>query len=930
MRLPSSTYRLQFNSQFTFKHAMGLLDYLSDLGVTDIYASPIFSARPGSIHGYDVVDPTRINPEIGTEDEFLELIEALRAKKMGWLQDIVPNHMAYDSQNPMLAGVFENGTSSRFYSFFDVEWDHAYTSMKGRLLAPFLGKPYGESLESGEIRINYGEKGFAVNYYTLQYPVRIESYPAILSPNLSELREQLTPDHPDYIKLIGVIFALNGFLCQGLGEERPEQIRFIKGMIWELYNNSPPIKEFIDRNLVLLNGEAGTSDFNAIDSLLYQQLFRLSYWKVASEEINYRRFFSINELISLRMEEPEVFEQCHSLIFKMVSQEAFTGLRVDHVDGLYDPLQYLQRLKDRTGGAYAVVEKILAFDENLPSNWPVQGTSGYEYLNYLNGLYCMKGNEDKFDRIYASFTGLSFDRDSLLHDQKALIVEHFMTGDVDNLANMMKRISSKDRGGGDITLHGLRRAIFEVLSFFPVYRTYVSPDSFTGQDRRFITEAVQTAKRKHPDLANEINYLAKFLLLKYEDYLGEEEKKAWLAFVMRFQQFSGPLMAKGFEDTLFYVFNRLVSLNEVGGDPFRFGVSIEQFHEFNSARSQNWPHSMSATSTHDTKRGEDARARINVLSEIPDEWEERLRAWSLHNATRKTKMNGLVVPAANDEYFLYQNLLGSWPCDESEYLEYVGRIKEYMIKAIREAKIYTGWIQPDTEYEKACEDFIEKILDNAGENDFLADFVPFQRKVAHFGVLNSISQLLLKSCSPGIPDFYQGAELWALNLVDPDNRRPVDYSRRVSILQQIKLEHESPGFLPDLLASAGDGRIKLFVTWRCLNFVKTHRNLFRDGAYVPLSVEGEFAQNVIAFAREENSEWAIAVAPRFLTGLVGEGQFPLGAEVWRDTSIKLPEGAPQGWTDAITNLKVSSNGELDVGSVLSAFPVSLLASTGLT
>jgi (1->4)-alpha-D-glucan 1-alpha-D-glucosylmutase len=928
MRIPSSTYRLQFNPQFTFKDALAIVDYLSELGISDIYASPIFCARSGSIHGYDVVDPTRINPEIGTEQEFMELIQALGEKKMGWLQDIVPNHMAYDGQNPMLTGVFENGTLSKFYSFFDVEWDHAYASMRGRLLAPFLGKPYGESLESGEIRISYGEKGFAVNYYSLQYPIRIESYPGILSPNLNMLRKQLGPEAPDYIKLVGIIFALNGFLCQGLREERADQIRFIKAMIWELYNDSPPVREFIDRNLVLLNGEAGTSDFNAIDQLLYEQFFRLSYWKVASEEINYRRFFSINELISVRMEEPEVFEHCHSLIFKMVSEEVFTGLRVDHVDGLYDPLQYLQRLKDRTKGTYVVVEKILGFDENLPPNWPVQGTSGYDYLNYSNGLFCRKDNENEFDRIYSSFAGHPFDREDLLHDKKALIVEHFMTGDVDNLANMMKRISSKDRGGGDITLHGLRRAIFEVLSFFPVYRTYVSPDSFTGQDRRFITEAVHTAKGKNPDLTNEINYLAKFLLLKYQDYLGEEEKKAWLSFVMRFQQFCGPLMAKGFEDTLFYVYNRLASLNEVGGDPFRFGVSVEEFHEFNRGRSENWPHTMNATSTHDTKRGEDARARINVLSEIPGEWEEHLKIWREHNAKRKSKINNRNVPAANDEYFLYQNLVGTWPFDESQHAAYVGRMKEYMIKAIREAKVYTDWIKPDTDYEKACEDFIEKILDTSGENEFLADFMPFQQKIAHFGVMNSISQLLLKICSTGIPDFYRGAELWELSLVDPDNRRPVDYGARISLLEQMKLEHERPDFLRELMATAHDGRIKLFVTWKCLIAIKLHRNLFRNGSYIPLPVEGEFAENVVAFAREENSEWAIAIAPRFCTVLAGEKQFPLGRGVWRDTLIRLPEGAPQDWMNEITSVKVSAGNELFVGSVLSDFPICLLTAGG--
>jgi (1->4)-alpha-D-glucan 1-alpha-D-glucosylmutase len=624
------------------------------------------------------------------------------------------------------------------------------------------------------------------------------------------------------------------------------------------------------------------------------------------------------------MEEPEVFEHCHSLIFKLISQGDFTGLRIDHLDGLYDPLEYLKRLKDRTAGIYTVLEKILAFDEDLPANWPVQGTTGYHYLNHLNEIFCMTGNESELNRVYGGFAQVRFERDEILHEKKALIVEHFMTGDVDNLAHLMKKISSKDRGGGDITLHGLRKAIFEVLSFFPVYRTYVSPDSFTGQDRRFITEAVQKARLKNPALTIEINYLAKFLLLKYEDYLSEDEKKAWLNFVMRFQQFSGPLMAKGFEDTLLYVYNRLASLNEVGGNPFRFGISLSEFHDFNRARSENWPHSMNATSTHDTKRGEDTRARINVLSEIPGEWGEHLKTWSELNAKWKSKINGHAVPAANDEYFLYQNLLGIYPYDEFQYPGLVPRIREFMIKAIREAKIYTGWIKPDTAYEEACAHFVEQILDSSADNSFLPDFIHFQQKIAHYGMLNSLSQTLLKICSPGVPDFFQGTELWSLTLVDPDNRLPVDYARRISLLKQVIQNHEKPGFLSDLIASVQDGRIKLFLTWKLLNARKQHRNLFKDGSYIPLPAEGEFSENVVAFAREENADWAIAIAPRFYTALVEEGQFPLGEQVWRSTSVKLPEGAPQDWEDAITGLKISAKDELRLGAVLSDFPVALL------
>ncbi len=926
MRIPSSTYRVQFNSGFTFKDALGILDYLSDLGITDIYASPIFCARKGSIHGYDVVNPGCINPELGTEQDFYKLVRAVREREMGWVQDIVPNHMAYDSQNPMLMDVFESGTLSDYYPFFDVEWDHAYESMKGRLLAPFLGTSYGESLESGQIRIQYDESGFTANYYSLKYPLRIESYAEMLSPNLGRLRQTLGSDHPDYIRFVGIIFTLKGFPCQELGEERAEQVRFIKGMLWEIYNGSPLVREFVDRNLSIINGETALADFSLIDKLLYDQFFRLSFWKVASEEVNYRRFFSINELISLKMEAPEVFEHCHELIFKMVSEGIFTGLRIDHIDGLYAPLQYLNRLKNRTGSTYTIVEKILAFDEELPSNWPVQGTTGYEYLNYLNGTFCREENGPEFDRIYSMIAGVQFERESLLYEKKAIIIEHFMTGDVDNLAHLMKRISSKDRGGGDITLHGLRRAIFEVLALFPVYRSYVSSDSFTGKDRRYIREAVARAKRRSPELVNEINYLAKFLLLKYEDYLGEEEKKAWLKFVMRFQQFTGPLMAKGFEDTLLYVYNRLISLNEVGGEPFRFGVALPEFHSFNKKRSETRPFAMNATSTHDTKRGEDVRTRINVLSEIPGEWLERVRSWSELNAGRKTRIDHLNAPARNDEYFLYQTLIGTYPFDETDFPDYIHRVKEYVIKAIREAKVYTGWIKPDSDYEDAFEKFVEKILDRSVSNDFLEDFVPFQQKIAHFGILNSLSQVLLKICSPGNPDFYQGTELWELNMVDPDNRRQVDYRGRISMLEEVLQHRAGPDFLNELMESAHDGRIKLFLTHKGLLARKSHRNLFANGSYIPLTAEGKHGENVIAFARRQDRNWALIVAPRFCTDLVGKGEFPLGEKVWRDTWVTLPEDAPSRWTDAITDRDIVAEGRLHVGIALSDFPAALLTS----
>ncbi len=927
MRIPGSTYRFQFNSGFTFKDALGLVGYLSDLGITDLYASPIFCARKGSIHGYDMIDPLCINPEIGSEEEFERLTESLREKDIGWVQDIVPNHMAYDSQNRMLADVFQNGVFSEYYNFFDIDWNHAYESMKGRLLAPFLGKSYGESLESGEIRISYDEEGFFANYYSIHYPVRMESYVDILSPNLNTLKEHLGPDHPDYIKLIGIIFTLRGFPCQELSEDRPDQIRFIKGMLWELYRESAHIREFLDRNLGILNGETGSNDFSLIDQLLYRQFFRLSYWKVASEEINYRRFFSINELISLRMEDPEVFAHFHEKVFKLVSRGSFTGLRVDHIDGLFDPLAYLKRLRDETEGVYSVVEKILSLEEELPSSWPVQGTTGYDYLNFLNGIFCQKENEAEFNRVYASFADVRFEREDLLYEEKSIIIEHFMTGDVDNLAHLMKRISSKDRGGGDITLHGLRRAIFEVLALFPVYRTYISRDSFTGSDRKYISEAVERARKRRPHLVNEINYLAKFLLLKYEDYLSEEEKENWLRFVMRFQQFSGPLMAKGFEDTLLYVFNRLVSLNEVGGNPFVFGITADEFHKYNQSRWENWPHAMSATSTHDTKRGEDVRARINVISELPLEWEQKLKTWSGLNEKHKARVNNIDVPAPNDEYQLYQTLIGAWPFeDEDGHEEFVRRIKDYVIKATREAKIYTGWIKPYTEYEEAFEAFVGKILEKSPQNEFMKDFLPFQEKLSHFGMINSLSQVLLKVCSPGIPDFYQGSELWDLNLVDPDNRRQVDYRKRVSMLEAITRDRDNPEFIPDLLSSARDGRIKLFLTLICLEARRSHRNLFRNGSYIPLKAGGDLAGHVLAFARREENAWCVVVTPRFITGLAGVNEYPLGEQFWKETWLELPDDAPYSFLNHITNDTISVKGRLFVARALAKFPLALIFS----
>lgn len=926
--IPGATYRIQLNPSFGFKSVMGILEYLFDLGIRCIYASPIFKAKKGSSHGYDIVSLNELNPELGTVEEFEELIKRVKEYGMGWLQDIVPNHMAYDSQNRMLMDILENGGSSEHLNSFDIEWNHPYESLKGKLLAPFLGRVYGEALEDGEITLKYESDGFTVNYYDLKLPLKIESYLTVITYRLKTLKKRLGEDHPDFIKFLAVLYSLKNLpTSREEAAERYGQIVFIKRMLWELYTGNQEIGRFIDENIRIFNGERGNPEsFNLLHGLLSEQNFRLSFWKVATEEINYRRFFNINELISLRVEDENVFNQTHSLILKMVGEGKFTGLRVDHIDGLYDPTNYLRRLRDKAGDIYIVVEKVLGLEEDLPQSWPIQGTTGYDFLNYLNGIFCDGRNEGEFSRVYSDFTGLMASYEDLVAEKKRLIIGKHMAGDIDNLAHLMKRVSSRHRHGSDFTLYGLRRAIVEVMALFPVYRTYINQETFNEVDKAYIEEAVRKAMHTNPAFFNELDFIEQFLLVRFGEYLSEDEKRECIDFIMRFQQFTGPLMAKGFEDTTLYVYNRLLSLNEVGGDPGRFGISLGEFHDFNKKRAKLWQGSMSATSTHDTKRSEDVRARINVLSEIPEEWETRINRWSRLNRNKKKTINGMSVPDRNDEYFLYQTLIGAFPFYEEEYAGFVDRIKSYTIKAIREAKVHTAWLKPDTDYEDAFISFVHEILEPSEGNRFLKEFLPFERRIAHYGVFNSLSQTLVKITSPGVPDFYQGSELWDLSLVDPDNRRPVDFGKRRDFLSGIK-EMEKIDILKlidELISTKEDGRIKLFLIYRALKARNERRALFERGDYIRIRVRGRHSDHVLAFARRNRNEWSITVVPRFLTYLVKEDEFPIGREVWGDTSIVIPEDASSLWRDAFTDQTVKGRKKLAVGEVLKRFPVALL------
>jgi len=928
IRTPLATYRIQMNREFGFQALNEILAYLAALGISDLYLSPILRARKGSAHGYDLVEPRELNPELGSEKDFRRLVEGVKEHGLGWIQDIVPNHMAFDPDNSMLMDVLENRENSNYYPFFDIDWNHPHDDLKDHVLAPFLGRFYGECLDEGEIRVSYGPDGFKVHYYDLRFPLKVESYSEVLTPNLGTLKKDLGEEDPDFIKLLGTLYVLKTLPGREARDERYGQIRFTKRVLWELHTTNLRIREHVDGNLERLNGrEGGPNRFAALEGLLAQQHFRLAFWKVATEEINYRRFFNINDLISLRMEDKKVFQETHALVLKLVKEKVFTGLRVDHIDGLYDPTQYLSRLRQEARGTYLVVEKVLDRDESLPDFWPVQGTTGYDFLNRVNELFCRREHEGRFGRIYARHGGTGQPFVDMVAEKKRLFIARHMTGDIDGLAHLIKSISGRTRQGSDITLYGLRRAMTEVMSYFPVYRTYLSGKTLREEDLAAIRQAAAQAADRVPALTYELSFLQDLLSLNLDGSLREEDRDRWVHVIMRFQQFTGPLMAKGFEDTTLYVYNRLISLNEVGGNPQRFGVSGDEFHEYMGLRAARQPQSMNATATHDTKRGEDVRARIHVLSEIPGEWELCLKKWSQWNRRNKRRLGGVEAPDKNDEYFLYQTLVGAAPFGGPWGREFRDRMEAYVIKAVREAKVHTAWIKPDTAYEEAYLDFVRTLLTPSPRNPFLEDFPPFQRKIAFYGVFNSLAQTLVKITAPGVPDFYQGTELWDLSLVDPDNRRPVDFAARSSSLADLESAwRRNPAhLLADLLTCRADGRIKQFVIWRGLQDRRERPDLYRKGGYLPLRVEGGRKDHVLAFARQYRNEWAVTVVPRFLTSVVEAGRDPLGDPVWQDTRILLPQEAPVRWRNEFTAQSLyGENNALPLGRVLERFPVALL------
>lgn len=939
MRIPSATYRLQFTPEFGFNQAKEIVPYLAQLGISDIYASPIFMARSGSQHGYDVVDQNRLNPELGTEAEYEALMAEVRSHNLGWLQDIVPNHMAFSHQNPYLMDALEHGPSSEYSDTFDIDWASYHDDLKGRVLAPMLGSDYRECLEGAELQLSYTEAGLAVNYYSLRLPIRLESYGKFFDYR----QERLKGSRAKLNELLGAVEELSDLL----GEVRSQKAKEIKQQLWALAESTDEVRLFIEENLAVFNGETGKAEsFELLDRLLSEQFYQLSHWKVASEMLNYRRFFTVNELICLNAQHPHVFEQTHGLIQKLVKEGKITGVRVDHIDGLYDPLAYLRRLKEemRTGDGeivYTTVEKILEAVEKLPNDWPIQGTSGYDFLTYINRVYCQQESKEAFGDLYESFTGLEDDYEKLFLAKKRLLAESELVGDIDNLAYLLRKLAvsmGKTASEETFLAENLRSALKELMVAFPVYRSYISAMGRSEKDEHYIKEATETVREvlaeKRTDKGAEktdgilaaLSFIEKVLLLEDVESLSEEIQAQRLHFIMRMQQFTGPLMAKGIEDTLFYVYNRFTGLNEVGGAPGEFGLALEDFHAFNAYQQEHWPHNMNASSTHDTKRSEDVRSRLHVLTEMPEVWEKQVTAWKEMTADKKQAGESKPIPTANDEYFLYQTLVGAYPFDEAEFPKFKERVQAYVVKAGREAKENTNWTSINEGYERGYADFIDKLLSEEGDNPFLESLREFQSSIRKIGTYNSLSQLLVKLTSPGVPDFYQGSELWDLSLVDPDNRRPVDYDQRFKLLKEIQAQwrKDSDALVKDLVERWTDGRIKLFVVCRGLAARKEFSSVFAQGDYQPLRVVGTHAERVIAFSRSYEDETVVVVAPRLFSGLVDSDALPVGADVWGDTAIEIADADRFDWGDLLTNSTVEWKNSLAVGDVCQQLPIALL------
>jgi (1->4)-alpha-D-glucan 1-alpha-D-glucosylmutase len=1082
-RLPTSTYRLQLHADFTFRHAQAVVSYLAKLGISDCYCSPFLRARPGSKHGYDICDHGQLNPELGDEADYQAFVNELTAHDMGQVLDFVPNHMAADPEmNPWWHSVLEDGLASPYATFFDIDWHPVKPELEGKVLLPVLGDHYGIVLERGELQLGFENGALVLHYYDHNWPVDPRQYAKVLRSGLGALQvASPSPDNTrapasdeiraptvregvtdaDLAEFLSVLTALEHL--PGVSEidperkaERQREKKVARERLSQVAARSPRIRKYIEDTLRAINGQSGQPrSFDRLHELLEALPYRLAYWRTASDEVNYRRFFDINDLVGVRMEEPAFFSAAHQLILRLIRERKITGLRLDHLDGLFDPAGYLDALQDAVlwewtadlmppetspktwrrqirklvsgewlvlnsegsagvsplGGMtprpskdgtstppttchspltpplFVVVEKILSGNETLPESWPIHGSSGYDFLNDLNRLFVDSKNMKALTRAYEHFSGQTQPLAEVIYESKKLITWTSMASELNILADALNRISEGNRRARDFTLNSLREALREVVACFPVYRTYVSANTIAESDRHMIDLALTRARQRNPLMEPLIFDFIRQVLLPAEGNVAsrerpeladasssyargsnpkrergsvsaddsplatrhssvtEEEFRPRLQFAMRFQQYTGPVQAKGLEDTACYRYNRLLSLNEVAGDPQRFGGIPDQFHESNRLRRERWPYAMLATATHDTKRGEDARARLNVLSEIPNEWRRLIFQWARMNAGHRTEVHGQKAPDRNDEYLFIQALLSAWPAEPAGTVhrfapsDLVRRLQDYMRKAVKEAKVHSSWLNPNKDYDQAVTDFVNKTLSSPRAGRFLASFLPFQQRVAKLGMINSLSQLLLKLVSPGVPDTYQGTELWDLSLVDPDNRRHVDFDHRMQLLSDLEplLLNETQDSrrcqrITEMVERWEDGRVKLWLLAAGLRLRRKWPQVFLRGEYLALRANGEEAEHVVAIVRRYQDRLILAIAPRLVASLSADHEgLPIGESVWKSTRLDFHSSIQvDSFRNQLTGARVpvhreSGQATMNLTNALSICPVALLS-----
>jgi (1->4)-alpha-D-glucan 1-alpha-D-glucosylmutase len=923
--VPTSTYRLQFHKQFTFRHAIELVDYLWRLGISHVYASPILTARPGSTHGYDIVNHNEINPELGSPEDFEALVQALHTRGMGLILDIVPNHMGVGGKdNAWWLDTLEWGERSPHARFFDIDFKANRRGLRGKVMVPFLGDQYGKVLESGQIALGFDVQSgtFSAWYHDHRLPIDPRDYCQIIGK-----AESLRAPYRELFERFEALEQLDADVY--------EEGQALKRELCQRVQSDPALERHLTAAAQSFQGTPGKLDtWIRLHGLLENQSYRATHWRAAADEINYRRFFNINDLAGVRVELEDLFEETHRLVLDWVRHGKVQGLRIDHIDGLFDPKEYCERLQARAGQpgqpAYIVLEKILAPHERLPVEWPISGTTGYDTLNTINGVFVDPAGERGIDRVYRHFTRRHASFDEVLVASKKLIMQFALASEMNVLANELHRLSSADLATRDFTLRSIRDAIEEVFAQMPVYRSYVTPTGSAEQDRRYIEWAIGRARKTSGAADTSVfDFLQGILTGAFASDSVFEAREVFRV-AMRAQQISGPVMAKGMEDTAFYRYHRLISLNEVGGDPRRFGISLATFHRLNAERLEHWPNDMLAGSTHDTKRGEDARARINVLSELPMAWARQVRIWMRTNRSRRTEVEGAEpMPNPSDEYLYYQTLVGAWPLDlqpanEAMMSGFAERVAAFMRKAVREGKESSSWDNPNTVYEQALEQFVHDTLKPSATNPFPEQMAHWIDRIGRLGAINSLGQTLLRLTIPGVPDTYRGCEAWDNSLVDPDNRRPVDYAFRRQLLElaeRVAQSRRDPerrrGALRELTAHWRDGREKVYLIRSVLEFRRAHPLLFQRGSYLPLAASGVHAEHVCAFGRAFADQRAIVIVPRLLAAL----SKPEARAQWADTALSLPFG---NYRCLLSGATFEASAPIPLDRLLDDLPVALL------